>query len=802
MNVDFNFTKELMYDVEKHLYDNPDTRRLVDELNMPNDKTFGIFIENGDWKHEHLWLDHLVSDYLNSRGIEFDSFTKHVGTSDSDCYTAWHYFHILGEAEPMLYDVEGDDELAASKAQEVANTLKYPVSCRGTVYKPNLTENLTESSIWAYQTIIDRQPGEKLPSKTLLYGNNFVMSRSPYRRERISSDWKRHISKIIEWSYTNYPGLFRTTHDYRLNNFNDPNSEDAFVGAIEDLIENGHILLEESLLDCDITKNSRKKKQPCDSITKDAGNVEHNIEMFNKMNSPVEGPCTNPVSGPMGEAFEGSDNWVLIKTDKWYDPEGLGIEPDDEVICSGTEDECREAFSDIVVDARKKDKLYREQAAKGHHRPFMMIEKLDKYSLIISYPNAQSKDVYQLINKDSSSNEELDDDILRNHGYRQDNLKPTFEIGDRVAHRWADEYNVGTIKDIRNQDGIQYQVEWDYSDGDYIEWLYGDEITHWVDVNEDLTEARDPYFTPYGYKDAAKVLNGKAPEYYYHLKEIEMDQGDGEKLARYARKLGLPVVQDPDDDPDYPTFYILGKYHWNDYFYPYPSAHEPTHEMNESYISRDQMIDELKRDGRGYNFNRFTDAQIYKMYQKYVANKPQIEDDNTDEYEFVVHAMCDRCGIRLNDGGTCPICDDGEEDYFDEDLDSSDYDSEIELYYPKLEFTAYGPQRDVDDWDERDVETDWSYYVDQVEVEEFLCDICQDDLPEDCPSYEDDYDAWNTYLNKFVHDNFDELFEKYKQKILDHWEDYATEDAQENYDFNEDGIDWDSMPGGHDDFDI
>lgn len=696
MNVDFNFTKELMYDVEKHLYDNPATRRLVDELNMPNDKTFGIFIENGDWKHEHLWLDHLVSDYLNSRGIEFDSFTKHVGTSDSDCYTAWHYFHILGEADPMLYDIEGTDEQAAIKAQEVADMLKCPVKCRNIIYKPNLME---------------------------------------------SKDCNQRYDNMFE---------------------------------------------------------AKKKKKPYDSINTNAGNVEHNIEMFNKMNSPVEGPCTNPVSGPMGEAFEGSDSWVLIKTDKWYDPEALGIEPGDEVICSGTEDECREAFSDIVVDARKKDKLYREQAAKGHHRPFMMIEKLDKYSLIISYPNAQSKDVYQLINKDSSSNEELDDDILRNHGYRQDNLKPSDK--NQILYVIKDSH--GNILSRPNEDDNELWDRVSSMEARGKRALCVVACTPDMLKKEELEEAHDPYFTPYGYKDAVKVLNGKAPEYYYHLKEIEMDQGDGEKLARYARKLGLPVVQDPEDDPDYPTFYILGKYHWNDYFYPYPSAHEPTHEMNESYISRDQMIDELKRDGRGYNFNRFTDAQIYKMYQKYVANKPQIEDDHTDEHEFVVHAMCDRCGIRLNDGGTCPICDDGEEDYFDEDLNSSDYDSEIELYYPKLEFTAYGSQRDVDDWDERDVETDWSYYVDQVEVEEFLCDICQDDLPEDCPRYEDDYDAWNTYLDKFVHDNFDELFEKYKQKILDHWENYATEDAQENYDFNEDGIDWDSMPGGHDDFDI
>ena len=95
------------------------------------------------------------------------------------------------------------------------------------------------------------------------------------------------------------------------------------------------------------------------------------------------------------------------------------------------------------------------------------------------------------------------------------------------------------------------------------------------DIDEMLTENRwNPYFTPYGYRDAAKVLNGKAPEYYYHLKEIEMDRGDGVKLARYAMRKGLPVMVDKNSDPDYLEFAIKGEYHWNDYFYPYPTAHE------------------------------------------------------------------------------------------------------------------------------------------------------------------------------------------------------------------------------------
>ena len=185
--VDFNFTKELMYEVEKYLYNNPDTRRLSGELDIINNHTFGILIENGDWKHEHLYLDHVVSQYLSAKGLDFEYFTKQVGTSDSDCYSAWHYYDIEGSDDPMLYDVEGDDAAAAKGAQEVANTLSTPVKCRGVVYYPQL-ELLSES----------------------------------------------------------------------------------------------------------------KRKKPYDSINTDAGNVEHNIEMFNHMSSPVEGPCNNPVSGPFG----------------------------------------------------------------------------------------------------------------------------------------------------------------------------------------------------------------------------------------------------------------------------------------------------------------------------------------------------------------------------------------------------------------------------------------------------------------------------------------------------------------------
>lgn len=115
-------------------------------------------------------------------------------------------------------------------------------------------ETEMNEGIWAYQTIIDRQPGEKQPSKTLLYGGNFVMSRSPYRKERFGADWKRHIKKIVEWSTENDPGLHRLTHDFRLTNFGkDCNSDEAYIAAIEDMISKGEYVLVEDTNDSDNT---------------------------------------------------------------------------------------------------------------------------------------------------------------------------------------------------------------------------------------------------------------------------------------------------------------------------------------------------------------------------------------------------------------------------------------------------------------------------------------------------------------------------------------------------------------------
>ena len=107
-------------------------------------------------------------------------------------------------------------------------------------------ETVTEG-IYGYYTYIQTQPGMKQPDKTLTYGGNLVFYRSPYSREKIGKDWKRHIGKIIEWSKTNNPSLARMTFDFRLQFKDKMESEEAYIAAIQDRIDKGWIELVESL---------------------------------------------------------------------------------------------------------------------------------------------------------------------------------------------------------------------------------------------------------------------------------------------------------------------------------------------------------------------------------------------------------------------------------------------------------------------------------------------------------------------------------------------------------------------------
>lgn len=106
---------------------------------------------------------------------------------------------------------------------------------------------------------------------------------------------------------------------------------------------------------------------------------------------------------------------------------------------------------------------------------------------------------------------------------------------------------------------------------------------------------------------------------------------------------------------------------------------EAWNNLNEAYMSRAELIKELQTYGCNYNFEKFTDSQLYQILQKTKAKADQVAETDY-EYELSAEELsriekeaniktikkCDTCGLRLNDAGECPLCDLGDESVLDD----------------------------------------------------------------------------------------------------------------------------------------
>lgn len=89
-------------------------------------------------------------------------------------------------------------------------------------------------------------------------------------------------------------------------------------------------------------------------------------------------------------------------------------------------------------------------------------------------------------------------------------------------------------------------------------------------------------------------------------------------------------------------------------------------ELNEG-LSRREMISRLKALGKNYNFDRFSDKQLFGMLRDTEAKKerektPKAKHDLDLDFEPIkTFNTCDFCNTCLTDTGQCPVCDLGEE---------------------------------------------------------------------------------------------------------------------------------------------
>lgn len=95
-------------------------------------------------------------------------------------------------------------------------------------------------------------------------------------------------------------------------------------------------------------------------------------------------------------------------------------------------------------------------------------------------------------------------------------------------------------------------------------------------------------------------------------------------------------------------------------------------ESYDSFGDRQELIDKIKALGKRYYFDKYSNEQLFYIWKKESAKKAE-QDALRDYYNSKVEKpVCTNCGCRLTDGGYCPICDDGFEDF--EDLEESLFD--------------------------------------------------------------------------------------------------------------------------------
>ena len=88
-------------------------------------------------------------------------------------------------------------------------------------------------------------------------------------------------------------------------------------------------------------------------------------------------------------------------------------------------------------------------------------------------------------------------------------------------------------------------------------------------------------------------------------------------------------------------------------------------ELDEVYNDRQVMIDDIRRAGKNYNFNKYTDAQIYRIWQRLKSPVPATKEPKHEldlDFEPITDSPRCECGALLSDAGFCPVCYDGEED--------------------------------------------------------------------------------------------------------------------------------------------
>ena len=63
-----------------------------------------LVIYDGDWKHEHLYMKHLLDEFFTNKGIDISITSEEIGESDQDTYSA--RYDVIFNTKPKEYTAD------------------------------------------------------------------------------------------------------------------------------------------------------------------------------------------------------------------------------------------------------------------------------------------------------------------------------------------------------------------------------------------------------------------------------------------------------------------------------------------------------------------------------------------------------------------------------------------------------------------------------------------------------------------------------------------------------------------------
>ena len=109
---------------------NKNAQYIANEIDETRDG-MQLVIYDGDWKHEHLYMKHLLDEFFTNKGIDISITSEEIGESDQDTYSARYDIEFNPESKEYMADVVTEDVDTSSwkqrfKGMDVYISDKYP----------------------------------------------------------------------------------------------------------------------------------------------------------------------------------------------------------------------------------------------------------------------------------------------------------------------------------------------------------------------------------------------------------------------------------------------------------------------------------------------------------------------------------------------------------------------------------------------------------------------------------------------------------------------------------------------------